>query len=940
MATNNTVEYPFDPEGTAASNLITGEIQVLDPPNYMDFYFIIPRAAPFFAESLELVLLDTARVLVRGVDYVPSYRFNDASIQCAADIYGAITIYNKDLAGAVRMRYQTLGGAWTIDEVKILELLSNAVTDPRITTWEQVVEMPERFPPINHDWNLVDMVGMSETVDALYAIVDAIAESSDAALPAHLADMNNPHQTTKGQVGLGNVDDFATATVAEARAGTVTNKFMTPALVREALNAQLLTGLDAHIENHDNPHQTTASQVGLGNVQNYAVATTAEAQAGLVSNKYMTPELVRLAIETLSSAEFNAHVNDTDNPHQTDKIQVGLSNVQNYGIATQAEAEAGVSNVKYMTPALVAAAISTLSDAGAVQTALDEHIGDNDNPHGTTAAQVGAYSIEDTDQLLELKLDANAQAVDSDKLGGLTLDELRVQIDTAIVFEPSFGNDPTWTELCYWDATGSVQPSETVDLVFEAVGGDVVGGGDRQQFVVSLSLSKLAEMRVDQTQGVPSRCQFAALNNGEKIAVYMFCPANREAISIRLKSNPGVQPGTEVLTEAPVGLYYSSRVRYLTRQPQDDGAFGDLRFGTSTYPAVPDVGQIVEYLNIVDTEQGETDDDLDAIASNLSDDLVGFRPKSVFDNRVLTTVDTWRFDPVEEVLVSHVDADAENLSSLDSLNSRLPVGDFSLEVELASTNASAGNALGLTIAEIQLGGRSYALQVLRSPGQLVVDAQYGMLPGGDGYGLFTVGLNLLQHNAVVLAATSGDGLIWGDGVIAADRDLDAQPYDPGVSGGWNGAGAVRLRITREDNIITIETTNHDSTVYLTGDAVIELDLEDVSTLVSFSNRHTTWGLLNYRQPDASYKFLNRPDALLPYAVLSKTLEGVDESKLYRHNGTEWVESDLNRSNPLVRPGRMVFSEWNGRMAHWRRDGSIRMLYVEAFTSANNVALTE
>lgn len=44
------------------------------------------------------------------------------------------------------------------------------------------------------------------------------------------------------------------------------------------------------------------------------------------------------------------HISSTSNPHSVDKADVGLGSVANYGIATQAEAEAGTSNTDYMTP--------------------------------------------------------------------------------------------------------------------------------------------------------------------------------------------------------------------------------------------------------------------------------------------------------------------------------------------------------------------------------------------------------------------------------------------------------------------------------------------------------------------------------------------------------------------------------------------------------------
>lgn len=51
--------------------------------------------------------------------------------------------------------------------------------------------------------------------------------------------------------------------------------------------------LNSMLVRTDNPHATTASQVGLGSVQNYGIATTTEARAGSVNNKYMTPALVK-----------------------------------------------------------------------------------------------------------------------------------------------------------------------------------------------------------------------------------------------------------------------------------------------------------------------------------------------------------------------------------------------------------------------------------------------------------------------------------------------------------------------------------------------------------------------------------------------------------------------------------------------------------------------
>lgn len=56
------------------------------------------------------------------------------------------------------------------------------------------------------------------------------------------------------------------------------------------------------------------------------------------------------------------HSQITDgNPHGTDKTDVGLGSVENFGVATQAEAQAGTAANKYMTPQRTAQAISSLA---------------------------------------------------------------------------------------------------------------------------------------------------------------------------------------------------------------------------------------------------------------------------------------------------------------------------------------------------------------------------------------------------------------------------------------------------------------------------------------------------------------------------------------------------------------------------------------------------
>lgn len=207
-------------------------------------------------------------------------------------------------------------------------------------------------------------------------------------LSDHLSNLSNPHQVTKAQVGLGNVQNYPIATQALSVGGTDDQSYMTPLRTAQAITALALEPLDAHLNDAANPHNVTKAQVGLGNVENYGTATQAQAQAGTAGNVYMTALRVSEAIAAQVGNAFNAHTANTSNPHQVTKSQVGLGSVENYGVASQTQAESGTANNLYMTPLRTAQAITNrLTD-------INAHVASRSNPHGVTKAQVGLGSVE------------------------------------------------------------------------------------------------------------------------------------------------------------------------------------------------------------------------------------------------------------------------------------------------------------------------------------------------------------------------------------------------------------------------------------------------------------------------------------------------------------------------------------------------------------------
>lgn len=182
MAGENVIDYlyPEDPTGQAASNKVVDEYHTLTPPtDPLDFHFIIPDVTPFFLDSVILTHVQSGRTLVRGIDWAPGQRFDSASFELKnvrGGVYASILFFDRTLNGQVRLNeYQTLGGGWTLNENKILEILSAREYDPRTLTYEEVSGKPDVFPPVDHDHDVGDdLIGMAEVVEAIHGVAEAI----------------------------------------------------------------------------------------------------------------------------------------------------------------------------------------------------------------------------------------------------------------------------------------------------------------------------------------------------------------------------------------------------------------------------------------------------------------------------------------------------------------------------------------------------------------------------------------------------------------------------------------------------------------------------------------------------------------------------------------------------------------------------------------------
>lgn len=205
----------------------------------------------------------------------------------------------------------------------------------------------------------------------------------------HIDDYDNPHQVSKDQIGLGDVDNTSDV-----------DKPISSA-TQTALD-NITDALDSHVDDKSNPHEVTKSQVGLSNVDNTSdlskpISTATQAalddKADLVDGKVPSEQLPEISSLQLGTGPDDAYYGDkgnvaylhsqktSGNPHNVNKSDVGLSNVDN-----TSDADKPVS-----TPQATA--------IGVVQTNLDDHEADTSNPHSVTKSQVGLSDVDNTSDL-------------------------------------------------------------------------------------------------------------------------------------------------------------------------------------------------------------------------------------------------------------------------------------------------------------------------------------------------------------------------------------------------------------------------------------------------------------------------------------------------------------------------------------------------------------
>lgn len=284
-----------------------------------------------------------------------------------------------------------------------------------------------------------------------------------------------------------------------------------------ALNAEF----EAFIARQDNPHNVTKAQVGLGNVDNFGTATNVEAVAGVLTNKFLTPanlqafwaDKVGSAPETLDTIQELAAALQ-NNPDALTALQQIAGNNQAAIAQLQTDLAAAIAGAAADATAKADAAQAAAIAAAATDATAKADAAEADANAYTDGREVAIRT--DMDSGLASKLGKLEQAADSAKLDGKTRAEIiaeaqaGVDLSQVVLKSDDFGQysvgGQTLTALVAAlnaadssnaDSIAAVQTALTNFIAAKATSAEAVAGTDDAKYITALGLKAAVDAAIN-----------------------------------------------------------------------------------------------------------------------------------------------------------------------------------------------------------------------------------------------------------------------------------------------------------------------------------------------------------------------------------------------------------------------------------------------------------
>ena len=288
------VMLPLDLMGNNPNNAIGGEEHMLVDLDGFPYKIITLFHGGFYTRGLK-VYDEHLNRLEPNIDYITTYKHAKLAERTGLDICSAIVFVNPEIKGLVYTSAQMVGGDLAFSLTVIQDYINFFNTDPTHVpkSGDYIGQEPiwapgelvqnrwglDMYQPMNNELENISrrlMLGNVESEDNLRKrirdrLTDFLGRFNDA-LDRHILDLDNPHNTTAEHVLLGNVRNLILATPEEAKDMASDSLYLTPKLVWPAIDFRT-TPLYTHIQLRPaDPHDITFAQLNA-----YPKQTTVDA---------------------------------------------------------------------------------------------------------------------------------------------------------------------------------------------------------------------------------------------------------------------------------------------------------------------------------------------------------------------------------------------------------------------------------------------------------------------------------------------------------------------------------------------------------------------------------------------------------------------------------------------------------------------------------------
>lgn len=282
---NTYVRLAYDPTAKNPNNLIGSEPHTLKAISGFPYKIITMDNGGFYTQSVRVYDSNYDR-LTLNTDYILTYRYVKASAAVGITICSDIVFLNEEMSGQVYVTAQMVGGDVAYSLTAIADYIDWFKQQPtgyipkeydfsgNEPVWqpgelEQARWELDTYQPFNNEIYEFGRATRGDTESYEQEFRDKVdveyqkfLDQFTNQLTAHIEDKDNPHVDIKSQVNLGQVENYPLATEAEAIQAESNTLYVTPYTTWKSLGINALTPLYDHTGIiNKNPHRLTPLQL-------------------------------------------------------------------------------------------------------------------------------------------------------------------------------------------------------------------------------------------------------------------------------------------------------------------------------------------------------------------------------------------------------------------------------------------------------------------------------------------------------------------------------------------------------------------------------------------------------------------------------------------------------------------------------------------------------